>query len=289
MDGTLRQRIGGRAWGGLRGPAARLVYASGAMSVTAAPCSSRPWGWLAALACFLGATACAAPPVDPMRYRLAGSGDHWDRVGDDAVVADLVPRYPDYFEVVLDPERTDEPPVAALRAHLEGRPVDRRNYDALNAVAIGYYEINWRGELARSQGSTEFISAGFRAAHLAAIPWRAYSEIDEPSLRDAILDFFADVGRGEKLGSARTRGRLAEIVADLERFEADPARRERIGTLTEVLAAPAPEGEVRRDEIVIEGWEGEDAYHAEGADPPQTDGADATQTEGAEAGNGASE
>ena len=83
-----------------------------------------------------------------MQYRLrrgqtlANSGTHWDVVRQDRVLDDLRPRYPDFFEVVLDPERSDEPPVLPLRDDLEHRPVDRRNFDTLNALAIGYFELN---------------------------------------------------------------------------------------------------------------------------------------------------
>ncbi len=176
--------------------------------------------------------ACAgAAPSDPLRYRLAHSGSHWDTVGTDRVLEDLQPRYPDFFAVVLDPARPEEPDLRPLRTDLERRPVDRRNYDALNAVAIGYFELNYRGEAAR--GRMGFLSIGFRAAQLAALPWRAYGEIDDGALRDAILDFFEDASRGEKLGSARTAGRLGEVVGSLERKESDPDRLRRIAAIRE--------------------------------------------------------
>ena len=170
------------------------------------------------------ALACTS---DPMRYRLTGSGTAWDVAGDDRVLEDVRPRYPEFFEVVLDPTRSDEPDLLAVREDLEHVPVDRRNYDALNAVAIAYFEINYRGELSRGQ-DMEFLTAGFRAAKLVAVPWRAYGDVTEPRLRDSILDFFADVASGEKLASQRTRVRITRIVASLERKEPDPGRRERI-------------------------------------------------------------
>jgi hypothetical protein len=182
--------------------------------------------------------ACAsAPEAHPDRYRLARSGTHWDVVGEDRVLEDLRPRYPDFFVVVLDPSRSHEPDLRPLRDDLEHEPVDRRNYDALNAVAIAYFELNYRGEAARERAAVGFLSAGFRAAKLVAVPWRAYGEIQEPRLRDAILDFFEDVASGEKLGSARTRSRLTRIVGSLERKESDPARLARIHDLVERLAA----------------------------------------------------
>jgi hypothetical protein len=170
-----------------------------------------------------------------MRYRLLGSGSHWDVSGDDPVLQDLLPRYPDFFAHVLDPARTEEENLFDLREDLERAPADRRNYDALNALAIGYFEINYRGEAQRSRGGMGFVSHGFRSAKLAAVPWRAYDLVEEPALRDAILDFFEDASSGEKLGSRRTAPRLTRIVASLARREDDPARRARIGRLVRRL------------------------------------------------------
>jgi hypothetical protein len=183
-----------------------------------------------------------APPPDPLRYRLTGSGTHWDTVGRDRVVDDLRERYPEFFDVVLDPARSDEPPLRRLREDLEHDPVGRRNFDALNAVAVGYFELNYRGEASRGAGDVGFLSAGFRSAKLVALPWRAYGEVADPGLRDAILDFFEDAGTGGKLGAAATSGRLARIVASLAPKEADPARRARIEALAARLAehSPAP-------------------------------------------------
>ena len=169
--------------------------------------------------------ACAS---DPSRYRLSGSGTAWDVAGEDRVLEDVRPLYPELFDVVLDPSRSDEPVLLPLREDLEHTPVDRRNFDALNAVAIAYFEINYRGEQSREGQGMEFLTAGFRTAKLVAVPWRAYGDVAEPRLRDAILDFFADIASGEKRASQRTRVRITRIVASLERKEPDPARRERI-------------------------------------------------------------
>jgi hypothetical protein len=184
--------------------------------------------------------ACASTPdAVAMRYRLAESGPHWDVVGEDRVLEDVQERYADFFEVVLDPARGDDPPILALRRDLEHLPVDRRNFDALNAVAIGYYELNFRGEQARASRSIGFMTAGFRSAKLAALPWRAYPEIDDGPLRDAILDFYEDVGKSRKLGAHATASRLARIVASLERHEADPERLARIERISSQLETPA--------------------------------------------------
>jgi hypothetical protein len=180
------------------------------------------------------ALACAqpSPASNPMQYRLAHSGTHWDVVGDDAVLDDLQPRYPEFFAIILDPSRTHEPNLLLLRQHLEQRPVDRRNFDALNAIAIAYFEINYRAEASRD-GGLVYLGQSFRSAKLLAVPWRAYGEIDDSSLRDAILDFFEDAASGEKLGTLATSARLSSIVKSLEAKEGDPARRERIRRLAE--------------------------------------------------------
>lgn len=192
--------------------------------------------------------ACAPPPPepDPLRYRLTASGSHWDVAGQDHVLDDLLPRYPEFFEVLLNPARSDEPDLLALREDLERTPVDRRNYDALNAIAIAYYEMNYRGEVSRLDADVGFLSAGFRAAKIVAVPWRAYGEVDDPQLREAILDFFADVAAGEKLSSRRTRGRITRIVASLEAKEPDAGRRERIHTILLALETAEREAAVEQ-------------------------------------------
>jgi hypothetical protein len=116
-----------------------------------------------------------------------------------------------------------------VREDLERTPVDRRNYDALNAIAIAYYEVNFRAEGDRE--TLAYLSLSQNAAKLLALPWRAYGETDDPRLRDAILDFFDDAGRGEKLRSAETAPRLARIVASLGKKEQNPKRRARIAEL----------------------------------------------------------
>lgn len=186
-----------------------------------------------ALLITLGLGACAlsgesSEAADPMRYRLSGSGSHWDVVGRDRVLDDLLPRYPEFFGIVLDPTRNDEADLGRLRDDLEKTPVTRENYDALNAIAVAYFEMNYRAESLRDTGRMEFLSAGMRSAKLAAVPWRAYGEIEDPRLRDAVLDFFEDVVSSEKLGAAATAGRLTRVVRSLARKESDPERLRRI-------------------------------------------------------------
>jgi hypothetical protein len=190
----------------------------------------------------LVATACstvAAPPctedvvctASPARYRLAGSGIHWDIVGDDRVVEDLLPRYPEFFEVVLDPNDSSEPDLRPLRDHLEQPQVDRRNFDALNAIAVAYFELNYRAESDRGGG--RYFADSFRAAKLLAAPWRAYGGTRDPLLRDAILDFFEDAATGEKLRARDTAPRVGSIAESLEAKESEPNRRARIRRIVE--------------------------------------------------------
>jgi len=163
------------------------------------------------------------------RYRLTHSGEHWDVAGADHVFEDLQPRYDTFFGVVLDPASTQMPDTRAVRDDLERTPVDRRNYDALNAVAIAYFEINYRAE--QNRGALAYLGLSQNATKLLAVPWRAYGETEDAGLRTAILDFFEDAGSGEKLLSAGTAPRVARIVASLERKEGDLARRARIQEL----------------------------------------------------------
>jgi len=185
----------------------------------------------------IGALACATPaPTTPLRYRLAHSGTHWDVVGDDRVFEDVEPRYAEFFDVILDPAIVTEIDLRGLRDDLESKPVERNNFDALNAIAIAYFETNYRAEAGRGEGLI-YLSLSQRSAQLLAVPWRAYGETDDAALRTAIVDFFEDAGSGEKLNSGATAPRLIRIVASLERKEDDPARRARIRELTAKLEA----------------------------------------------------
>lgn len=183
----------------------------------------------------LAVLACASAS-NPLRYRLADTGDHWADAEGGSALADARARYPAYFEVILDPSAWGDPDVSAVRLDLEHAPVDRRNYDALHAVAIGYYELNYRAE--DDRGGERYLRDSFRATHLLAVPWRAYGEIEDAALRDAILDFFEDAASGEKLGTAATAPRLARIVGSLEKKEPNPDRAARIRGLAASIDAP---------------------------------------------------
>jgi hypothetical protein len=141
----------------------------------------------------------------------------------------------------MDPEREEEFNLKELRDDLERAPTDRRNYDALNALAIGYFELNYRATVHR--GGPMYLADSFRSAKFLAVPWRAYGLISDGSLRGAILDFYEDAASGEKLGSASTAPRLLDVVASLERKEDDSARRERIRSITRRLAEASSQSE----------------------------------------------
>jgi hypothetical protein len=183
----------------------------------------------------LASLACASAPP-PRGYRFAESGPHWTG-GEAPEIDDLMERYPLYFALILDPANTHDPDLRPLRHDIERDPVDPFNFAALNAIAVGYFELNYRAGL---QGSTYFAD-NFRAAKLLAVPWKAYGLTDDPGLRDAILDFFEDAGSGEKLGTAATAPRLARIVASLEAKESDPDRLARIRGLADALKSQRPD------------------------------------------------
>jgi hypothetical protein len=197
------------------------------------------WLLIALLALAATGLACASHPPDPQRYRLTESGEGWRRSGDDPVLADLEGRYPEFFVVVLDPTRTQDLDIRRVRDDLESDGNGRERFDALNAVAIAYFELNSRAQsgLLSETGGQNYLADSFRASKLLSIPWRGYGDIKDPRLRDAILDFFEDVASGEKRNSRETAPRITRTVASLEKKESDPARLDRIGSLTLQLQA----------------------------------------------------
>jgi hypothetical protein len=198
-----------------------------------------------ALALVFAVAACGEGP-DPTRYQLAHSGTHWDvtRSGR-RIVDELRPRYPDFFDVILDPADTRELDLRPLRDDLERDPVGPHSYDALHAIAIAYFELNYRANA--SPGGPTYLADNFRAAKLLALPWQAYGRVEDGGLRDAILDFFEDAGSGEKLATETTAPRLARIVASLEEKEtAHDERRARIGRLAGELRDAGMRGDSSR-------------------------------------------
>ncbi len=199
---------------------------------------------LAAILLGGGAMACAEnPPADSPqnfeRYRLTAGSDRWDVVAGDPVLDDLRPRYPEFFEALFSPGDSLESHLRRLRDDLESAPASRRNYDALNSVAIAYFEMNYRAEDDRDSGAIDYLSRSFASAKLLAIPWRGYSLVREAALREAILDFFEDAASGRKPGTLQTAPRLGRIVESLLEKEADPSRRARIESIFELATANA--------------------------------------------------
>ena len=145
------------------------------------------------------------------------------------MLEDLQPRYPDFFAGALDPRWTEDLEILAVRDDLESPDAGRRRYDALNAVAVAYFELNSRAQRTIGEGDgSHYFADSFRAAKLLSIPWRAYRDIEDPRLRDAIVDFFEDVARGGKRDAGTTAPRVLRTVESLAGKEPDPARRARI-------------------------------------------------------------
>ena len=129
----------------------------------------------------------------------------------------------------MDPARRGELDLRRVRDDLEHRPIDRRNFDALNSVAIAYFELNSRAEADR--GGSGYLEISFQTSKLLAVPWRAYGEVGGDTLRSSILDFFADAANGGKRSSAATASRLARVVGSLRRKEQSPELRSRIDAI----------------------------------------------------------
>ena len=193
----------------------------------------------------LALSACATDR-SPEHYRLAGSSLE-RRSASDPLLRELQAKYPDFFAVVLDPRRTQEPDILEVREDLEeGR--GRERYDALNAVAIAYFELNARAQHSLEDDSDggKYLSDSFRAAKLLSIPWRAYGGVDDPVVRDAILDFLSDVAAGDKPYAAATAPRLERLVWSLRKKESDPTRLARIEALEAKLRAMLAALEARK-------------------------------------------
>ena len=189
------------------------------------------------LAALLAALSCATR-IHLSSYRMKGSTD-WMVVGSDEIFEDVRGGYPEFFERVLDPADTRDLDLRRLRDDLERVPVVRRNFDALNAIAIAYFELNSRAEAER--GGRGYLGSSFQTAKLAAVPWSAYGRVEDAALREAILDFFEDAAVGGKLASAATAPRLLRTVASLERKETDAGRLDRIRGIVEALEASSPQ------------------------------------------------
>jgi hypothetical protein len=167
------------------------------------------------------------PATDGQAYRLVDSGSHWEVADGRSLLGELKQRYRDYFELIFDPVTNRVPELKDLRADLERHPTDRRSFDALNAIAIGFFEISYRAEAQKGSG-LHYMGQSFRAARVASVLWRAYAETRDDRLRDAIIDFFEDAANGQKLGARTTARTLAQMVASIQRQEKDPVRAARL-------------------------------------------------------------
>ena len=181
-------------------------------------------------------------------YRLVDSGSHWEVSEGKHLLDDLKQRYPEFFELIFDPVTNRVPELKDLRADLEHHPVDRRNFDALNAIAIGFFEISYRAEAQKGSG-LHYMGQSFRAARVAAVLWRAYGEASDFRLRDAIIDFFEDAANGQKLGARTTARTLAQMVASIQRQEKDPVRAARLRRAVHALRRGANESDKTRRQI----------------------------------------
>ena len=167
------------------------------------------------------------PAANGQGYQLMDSGSHWEVADGRQLLDALKQRYRDFFELIFDPVTNRVPDLKELRADLEYHPADRRNFDALNAIAIGFFEISYRAEAQKGSG-LHYMGQSFRAARVASVLWRAYGETRDDRLRDAIIDFFEDAANGQKLGARTTARTLAQMVAGVQRQEKDPVRAARL-------------------------------------------------------------
>jgi hypothetical protein len=178
----------------------------------------------------LSSLACASAPTPG--YRLSESVE-----APSALKNELFAKYPDFLGVVFDLEKVVDPDMRRVRDDLERNPVGDTNFDALHAVALAYFELNARAQA--DKGGDLYLADSFRAAKVVAIPWRAYGEISDAGLRDAILDFFEDAAFGGKPGTRETAPRLERIVGSLAKKETEPGRSARIQAIEGRIHAEA--------------------------------------------------
>lgn len=154
-----------------------------------------------------------------------------------AEAARLSGKYLEFFEVLTAGYATEDADVRVVRADLVREPTDPSSYDALNAIAVVFFELHRHAERARGGGGSVFLRANFRATKVMAVAWRAYGEVDDPRLRSSILDFYEDMLLGDKPGLRAVRGRFTPTVESLLKWETEPELRARI----EGLVAEASE------------------------------------------------
>jgi hypothetical protein len=181
-------------------------------------------------------TARKTRPANDPPYPIMGT----QSIGDSWVATEARAAYPSVFLVVDNPDQTGDVDQRPLRSDLSRVPVDARNYRALRAIAVAFFELHERAE--EDRGGELYFSYSFQATKMIAIPWRLYGEIPDVALRSVILDFYEDVLFGAKPGLGVVRGRYTRVVADLARKESDPALRARIDDLVSRARGLEPEG-----------------------------------------------
>jgi hypothetical protein len=140
----------------------------------------------------------------------------------------LSAKYPEFFAVLEARYGSEDPDVRVVRADLVREPTDASSYDALNAVAVVFFELHRRAERGRGGGASGFLGASFLATKVMAVPWRSYGEVKDLRLRSSILDFYEDMLLGNKAGLRAARGRFTPTVESLLKWETDPTMRARI-------------------------------------------------------------
>jgi hypothetical protein len=148
-----------------------------------------------------------------------------------AEAARLSARYPELFAVLERGYGTEDADVRVVRADLVRDPSDASSYDALNSVAVVFFELHRRAERSRAGNGLGFLGSSFRATKVMAVPWRAYGDVKDTRLRSSIVDFFEDLLLGNKAGMRASRGRFTPTVESLLKWEDDPALRSRIESL----------------------------------------------------------
>src|SRR5262249_31086767 len=123
---------------------------------------------------------------EALGYRLAAGGVQLEEDGQ-RLLHELKARYRDFFAMILDPVTNCVPDMKELQLDLERHPVDQRNFDAVNAIALGFFEISYRAEAQKGSGM-HYMGQSFRAARVAAVLWRAYGEVRHERLRSAVID-----------------------------------------------------------------------------------------------------
>jgi hypothetical protein len=188
-------------------------------------------GAISAGLCALGLAACQSSPDVSAAPELGYRFRDVRKPVQTAEGERLLAKYPEFFAVLDVDYPAAEADVRVVRADLVQEPTDMSSYDALNAVAVVFFELHRRAERSRGNGATSFLGTNFRATKVMAVPWRAYGGVKDPALRSSILDFYEDLLLGNKSGVRAARGRFTTTVESLLKWETDPGMRARIESL----------------------------------------------------------